>query len=298
VKIDPRFVGPDIDRNLENPLSVKGYRAWLGRCLGYYGRTVDGEGFVSRQILLCPETAGQLYGPDSVEQNRYEPGSRPVLEAIVRDLITDDISERDKALTLMRFVRDLPEKTPSDPDFVVEVYGGTEEQIYERRAGICNELARLLICLAQIAGLPARYVGHHIGGHGVTEIYIEGGWAYIDVRGRYYIKPDGKLASTWEIWQNRDEIMLNQPPEIRRDIRDSARQPVPPEKDWIYLRCFHPAEVITITPYAVWMRDQFDYSLVPRDKEVEQKIRPYNEQMAEVWRELYGPEDAERALRL
>ena len=66
-----------------------------------------------------------------------------------------------------------------------------------------------VLTVAQIAGIPSRYVGHmtpldyddptSASGHGVCEFHIDGAWAYFDVRGRYFEKADGRLACAWDL---------------------------------------------------------------------------------------------------
>ena len=66
---------------------------------------------------------------------------------------------------------------PSPPDRALP-----EEDIIESGWGWCNEQARVLVGLAQVAGVPGRLVGIYSSagpkGHMSTELYVEGKWAW------------------------------------------------------------------------------------------------------------------------
>ena len=81
--------------------------------------------------------------------------------------------------------------------------------------GQCEDRSRLIICLCQIAGIPARLVASYMwwdpqdnyamhGGHAIVEIFLEGGWAFFESlkRGFYCIREDGRIASLWDILQH------------------------------------------------------------------------------------------------
>jgi len=221
---------------------------WARKVKLFFGEGVDGI-TPDEQVILCEATADYLYSGYTPTRVDYRPGSRPVLEEVAHRVTRGFSADRDKVLALMRYVRDL-EPNPQREDLFA---GGTEEEIIKKRAWTCNEKARLLICLCQVAGYPARFVGHHIGGHAVTEVYFEGKWAYLDVRGKYFFLPDGSFANTWEIWNNpslitsqKGEIYLEMPPGYTID----------PTRDMY----FHPREVIGINNYPVSRAEDYDYS--------------------------------------
>ena len=113
-----------------------------------------------------------------------------------------------------------------------------------------------MVVLCQVAGLPARYVGHHIGGHGVTEVNIDGRWVYYDIRGKFFIKEDGKLASTWEIWQD-PAIIDRQADWVTREVHPKYR---PNGDPYLITRrsFFNPKECTGITNYYVWEAEKGD----------------------------------------
>lgn len=244
---------------------------------------VDCEHFIDTQLYLCAETAGYIYSDYTPTTVSYEKGSRPALEAVIEALKLWDRPDFERFLWLGRFVRDLPNRHNWSP---MPYTGGTEEELIEKAPAMCNEQSRLLVVLAQVAGLPARYVGHHIGGHGVTELHVDGHWSYYDIRGRFFLKDNGQMASTWELWRD-PGIIRRQPEWARREVHPSyvARDGDPyktSEKSF-----FNPKECTGITNYFVADRDRFNYAHAPEDPDWEARTAPLRRQRDRV-REKFG----------
>lgn len=194
----------------------------------YRPGTVDWVMF-DQAVVLQESTAEYLYSDFTPLHQRYVRGTRIYLEKIVDAVTAGLTSEREKALALMDWCRDIPWTytrgawlTGGDAGGEL-FFGGAEEEVIRKGSCICNEQARVLGILAQIAGLPSRYVGHMTlidydnvrssTGHGVNEIYVEGKWAYFDIRGRYFVKDDGSLASAWDLIKD-PGLIHRQPPEV------------------------------------------------------------------------------------
>ncbi|MBN2289800.1 MAG: transglutaminase domain-containing protein [Candidatus Glassbacteria bacterium] len=223
------------------------FMLWARKVRLFFGRTVDGIS-PEVQVTLCEATADYLYSSYTPTAVEYRRGSRPLLEKVVNEVTAGLSTDRDKILALMRFVRDLS-PNPGRRDLFV---GGTEEEVIKKRAWVCNEKARALIILWQVAGYSSRFVGHHIGGHATTEVYFEEKWAYLDVRGKYFLLPDGKFANTWEIW-NKPALITSQKPEIYLEMAPGYNI----DKTLMY---FNPREVIGFNNYFVSDADKYDYS--------------------------------------
>ena len=200
--------------------------------------TVDDDLF-KEQVVLCEETQRFLYAPSTMRLPLPEPGARPALEAIVRKLVRKRHSPLKKVLALLAFARDIPRLHPwggpqthsiafGDPsEGVPRFYGGTEEEIIKKGATLCNEQARVMIILCQLAGFPARYVGTFTpmyfgpprpagaNGHATVEVWLDGAWRYLDIRGHHYLKRDGTLANTWELRRD-PEIILRQGADLKK----------------------------------------------------------------------------------
>lgn len=235
----------------------KALHAWQEILRLGQGTLVDGEYFINSQIYLCKETAEYIYSDYTPTTVNYQGGARPVLDKIVESMGILKLGDFERMLWLMRFIRDLPNARAWDMGVDAQ-NGGTEEELIQKRVSVCNETARLMVTLCQVAGLPARYVGHHIGGHGVTEIYVDGHWSYCDVQqGRFFLKKSGQLASTWEIWQE-PAIIRQQSDWVRREVHPRRYAEGDP-----YLvterTFFHPKECTGIVNYFVADRDRFDY---------------------------------------
>ena len=170
-----------------------------------FGDNVDYERFYD-EILYCKETEDFLYNSQPPVP-RYEKGTRPILEAVVEETTRGLSTKREKALALLKYCRDLKIKSGNRDYF----YGGTEEELIKKGEKYCERLARLMVALCEIAGIPARTVHHVIGGHVTTEAYIESGWAYFDPRhGLFYVDKNDKMLSVKELLENSD-IIFDQP---------------------------------------------------------------------------------------
>jgi hypothetical protein len=246
------------------------------------GNLVDGAYFIDSQIYLCPETADYIYSAFTPTTVSYGRGSRPFLDKVVEGLGLAGLPDFRKFLWLMRFVRDLHSTRGWTPDIFS---GGTEEDLIQKRALICNEKARLMVALCQVAGLPARYVGHHIGGHGVTEVCIDGHWAYGDVQaGKFFLKPDGQLASTWEIWRD-PKIIRRQPEWVQNEIHPMAVKADP------YLitesAYFNAKECTGVVNYFVADHPKFDYTwTATANPDFDRQIAPLAERRNRARRKL------------
>ena len=242
-----------------------------------YGCTVEDQ-LHENVVVLCAETADFLYTRFTPTEVNYHQGSRPVLEATVREVTADCVTDREKVLALLRYVRDIYKQPSSDDESSLR--GGTEEQLLESDPRLCEFQSRLLAALWQVAGFPARRVAHFIGGHAVTEVYFEDKWAYIDIRGIYVLKPDGKFASTWEIWTH-PEWIQNQSEEV---IADRVQEGDPSLGD-IYRwdntpnQYFHPNEVTTIMNYDISQAAQYSYGLVKRHRDKSQEAERKRQQV-------------------
>ena len=266
------------------------------------GTLVDGEYVINSQIYLCRATADYLYSRYSPTKASYKPGSRPFLEKVVKGLGIMGRSDFEKFLWLARFVRDLPDARGWDLGKQAQD-GGTEEELIEKRVAVCNEQARLMVTLCQAAGLPARYIGHHIGGHGVTEVYVDGHWGYHDVRGKFFLRKNGRMASTWEIWQD-PGIIRRQPEWVTREVHPRYWYQGDPYA-MTEMAYFHPQECTGVVNYFIADHRKFDYArdwpmtgaararvreLVRQRNGVRRKFKMYHTEAftAKELRELFG----------
>ena len=134
-----------------------------------------------------------LYAEHTPLEIRYVGGARPMLEAIVSEHVRESMSGREKALALMRRVRDNRDAGLASPGLF---NGGTEEELLKRGAIMCNEVSRLYACLCQIAGLPARLYCAHISGHMMNEVYVDGQWAWVDaMKGIFPVSDDDRPSA-------------------------------------------------------------------------------------------------------
>ena len=253
----------------------RAWRASIHRTMTFYGEdTVDGQ-MTHDRTRLCAETAEYLYSDHTPLELRYERGTRPELEKRLDGILADARSERDRALAILRFVRDLHRLRPAAGEKGAGdlFHGGTEEEVIKKGSNMCNEQSRVFCVLCQIAGIPARYVGHSVGGHGVSEAYVEGGWAYFDNRGKYFVKPDGSLASAWDLMRN-PGLIDEQPPEVRAELREGY--------DYEGTRrYFSRVEVTAITNYFVWERARYGYGWIWNTPELAERVAEVRKEFPE-----------------
>ena len=261
-----RYQGHDMFLDDLPEVVRRAWRASIHRTMTFYGEeTVDGQMSHDR-FRLCDETADYLYSEHTPLENRYERGTRPELEQHVARILDGVTGERERVLAVLRFVRDLHRLRPgagtkgaADP-----FHGGTEEEVIKKGSNMCNEQARVFCALCQVAGIPARYLGHSVGGHGVNEIYLEGGWAYFDNRGKYFVKDDGTLAGAWDLIRD-PGIIDRQPPEVTAELREGC--------DYQGTRRYHaPVEITCVTNYFIWERDRYGFGWIWNTPELQQRV--------------------------
>jgi hypothetical protein len=235
----------------------------------YRAGTVD-HAIFDQAIVLNEETADYVYSEFTPLDQPFARGSRPFLEKIVDQVLAGKTTERDKAIALLDWCTYIPTiysrsggggfgEGSGEP-----FHGGAEEEVIRKGSSMCNEVARVLAVLAQIAGMPSRYVGHMLlidyddprsgTGHGINEIYVDGAWAYFDIRGRYFIKDDGAIASAWDLLQD-PGLTARQSDEVvshRYSRMDHTN----------FRRFYEPPSVTIVANYLAADHAKYDYSWV------------------------------------
>ncbi|MBA3708050.1 MAG: transglutaminase domain-containing protein [Planctomycetes bacterium] len=256
---------------IEDPLTRRGVELWLERVLGFYGEQggVDIE-VIDGQIILNARTKDYLYGDFTPRAIPYVAGSRPLLEAVVRECVRPGTTQREQALALMRRVRDNRDRGLASPNLF---YGGTEEELLKRGAIMCNEVSRLFACLCQIAGMPARLHGAHISGHMMTEVLMDGSWGWIDpMKGMAPVTDANQPASVWDLMQE-PKLFERQPAGFWDDVRPVAVAFGTEERDPRNLALamasfrdfyFHPREAQALGNYFAWDSARYTYPWIIR----------------------------------
>ena len=240
------------------------------------------------QVILCPQTVDFLYTEFTPAAVTHEPGTRPGLEEVVADAAAGCTTAQQKVLGLMRFCRGLYKRDRVD-DYSKYIYGGTEEQLIKKGERLCECLGRLFVALCEIAGIPARIVMHDIGGHITAEARVDGHWGYIDPRcGVYFLKPDGAMASVWELWQD-PSLMRGQSEEAKADVGEQ----------WTYeerlLKCerkyFHPEEINGFQNYSLRNASRYSYNQLTQDEATRAGLFVINDFYREAANRIFGLED-------
>lgn len=249
-----------------------------------YGENVEYQ-LRREQVILCTQTADFLYSEFTPTSVKYKKGTRPELEKVVTDITAKYETEREKALAIMRFCRDLY-KRKTDTLSSHYVYGGTEEQLIEKPEELCETLGRLMVALCEVAGMPGRIVMHDIGGHICSEILIDGHWGYIDPRtGIYFLKEDGSIASVRDLCHD-PSIINHQSCDVKKDVSD--------QWTWEYRawKCqnmyFCPDEVNGFQNYSLNDAKRYNYSQLSTKEVTEAGLFVINKQYVSVARDVFG----------
>ena len=246
-----------------------------------YGDNVDFS-LRSNAILLDADSRELLYSDNAVPPCRYVRGSRPLLEGVVASCAVPG-DEQATALNLMRFCRDLYRKRGDGQPLA---YGGTEEAMIERGEILCEELARLMVALCEVAGLPGRLVLHCVGGHYTSEIFADGKWCYMDPRmGVYFLRPDGRVASIAELMDS-PSLVEQQPPAVRKDVVAYAKW------DFRAWKCrniyFTPVELNCFIYYSLADSHLYNYNTFDQS-EMDENVMYYNKMYRSFIKKLTPP---------
>jgi hypothetical protein len=284
---------------IDTPVKQVGYAISLhGSQMIYKEGTYDWHQKI-HQIVLNKETADFIYRDFTPLEIDYKPGSRPLLERTVARLCAGKKTDREKVLAIVDYVYRGRYKENVDlfPGRHVNVLNALEEEIPKVGHVSCECNTRLIICLAQIAGFPARYAGSYTyidpannyavdGGHAMAEIFVDSKWSLFDSDiGFFCVKKDNTIASLWDLEQDLS-LVENQP-------------------DWVYTafgrdRKWHlafrktflsPHSVKSFSNYSVNDYLQFDWRWIflsddPNDKVVAQIGRERQELKQKLIKEL------------
>jgi len=254
----------------EDPLTRRGVELWLERVLGFYGEDggVDVQ-IIAGQLALNEKTREYIYEGDfTPKEIKYVPGSRPLLEKTLSEVVEPGMSERDKALAIMRRCRDNRDRGLKGGNWS----GGSEEELLKRGAIMCNEISRVFVCLCQIADLRARIMCAHISGHMMTEVEVDGQWWWVDpMQGCYCFNDDGAVASTGDLKQDTTLFERQSKAHLAdcrptgpfaEDLAEAAELNVAFRMIKNRDCYFRPKEATAIGNYLVWEKDKYTFPWV------------------------------------
>lgn len=178
----------------------------------YAPGTIDWQ-LLQQQTLLTPETRSRVAAPPTA--SAFAHSSHPRLEQIVAQAAAGARDPQARIIALMHWCHHIPRDYPSREnstaggcygDFSSFCWGGDEETVIAKGSPWPQELARVLVVLAQIAGLPARlvflYRAQPAALHTVVEVWLLGSWAVFDAcANRFYLWPHRGYASALDLSQ-------------------------------------------------------------------------------------------------
>lgn len=183
---------------------------------------------LTTQVVVTPANQAAWYRPPGSPPAMRSP--RPYLQAIVSTVTADAVHAFQRASALRRWVAAVPRTFPEGGrsthagfwgNFETFLCGGTEEEVIKKGSPLAAELARVLVTLAHLAGLPARlaflYADDPPVRHCVAEIYVAGRWSVFDpISDRSFAWSKHGYASAWDIHLQ---------PWLLDGLRDHARLP-------------------------------------------------------------------------
>lgn len=222
----------------------------------------------AKQLVLNEQTVEYAYTKFTPLEIRYQPGSRPVLERLVARIVKPGMSEREKVMAILKYCHggykaDFPNPLPPNTIFL----NAREEEVLKLGGGQCEDRSRVIICLCQVAGIPARLVAVYgyfcpengyttRGGHAIVEIFVDGGWAFFDssLMDFYCLHPDGRFVSLWDILRN-PELVENQPESVYRDCGTTREKFIWYRDEYVNSRADG-----TVSNYGVWDDWRYDWN--------------------------------------
>ena len=192
----------------QNGIGVFGpaYKA-MYECDPHANGSVD-RVLLARMVRLTDASATGFYAPEQTRVSEYESGTRPLLEGLLsRFSESTPIGNPHGVIgAILNIGEDIVSRAAESIDNLV--FGGTEEQIFERGSDWCTDLARLACCLSQVGGYNARLafladISKPYSGHAICEMSIDGRWLAVDATyGIEYRSPNGDPLNVWQLVSN------------------------------------------------------------------------------------------------
>lgn len=129
----------------------------------------------------------------------YQRGSRPKLEAYLKDVLAAQLDDMAKLEAIHEIrCRTMPGHCIRSKKGIPDDRGAVAEELMESGVGACNETARAMVALCQVAGLPSRVVFASAprDAHVVCEVLVSGKWVLVDPSQEYiFRRKDGTPIS-------------------------------------------------------------------------------------------------------
>jgi hypothetical protein len=146
----------------------------------------------------------------------YKRGSHPKLEAYLKDLLDSQLDDMAKLEAIHEIrCRVMPGHCIKSKKGIPDDRGAYAEELMESGVGACNETARAMVSLCQVAGLPGRVVFASApkDAHVICEILVNGKWVLVDPSQEYiFRRKDGTPVSILDFkydadcWEEVNEV--------------------------------------------------------------------------------------------
>ena len=205
---------------------------------------VNSETPIENQSIMIEVLEGISKNPSLKSSGNVDFSS---LDAIVDDVISQGMTDEEKALSLWRFVMD----NAFHGEWGTSMDGLEHLNVYGY--GYCGTFVAALEPLWWAAGLKARHV--NIGNHAATEVFYDNDWHYIDAHLRcFFLEKDNKTIASLEDLNYIPELwdMKRQKPSLRKGEKKAYYMSMHPQdhgKSPIYSKQFSmsASDLITLT---------------------------------------------------
>ncbi len=250
---------------IDDPIAAAGYDYMIDASQAFYPIGTADYDQKRNQVVLNARTADWLYRRPDPADYVCPAEARPVLHRIGERLRLDQLDEAERVRAILQYCYDgFRDDFPMPFGDEVYVLNAREEEVLKLGGGQCEDRARVICCLCQVAGLPARIVASYPcidasqnyelqGGHALNEIYLQGRWAMFDsLVDLQFIRPDGVLAHTWDLMKDASLVDI-------QPCLHVARADLPVTHRTYYHQNIAGPRVITLAPYRATWVDRYDW---------------------------------------
>ena len=296
-----KYVGrrPEINDTVEKigyELSV------LGSDIVYNANTAD-HAIKDRQIIYNDETVEYVYADFTSLTINYAVGTRPLLERIINMVCADIEGDREKVLAILDYVYRGHKQHNVNifPQRDVYILNAMEEEISKLSRVSCECHSRLIICLCQIAGFPARNISTYSfvdpdkdfklkGGHTMVEIYIEDKWSLFDSDYGFFCLMDGNRIAGLHDVRADPSLVLSQPNWVYESFGMDKKWHLRLQENYL-----SPHSVMSYSNYSANEYLDYDWQWVfyDNDAELSQRIRDAKKTLRTKLLEQHGLETSE-----
>jgi hypothetical protein len=129
----------------------------------------------------------------------------PLIENILKELITEDMVDEEKILTIHIWVKNFPVTSQNCFSNLSQIDVFNITYILDCYGGDCGSASSLIVSLSHSAGYPARLIQGK--NHVVAEVYYDGAWHMIDGHlgannAILYMEEENQILNSYQLFKN------------------------------------------------------------------------------------------------